>query len=80
MYVMNTKSLLYINAMDNWYDISGFYPDFHFTIKEAKSVTLNTFRKKSFLFKSFVKIELSYVFTINMFSTAENCMEKWIIL
>ena len=27
-----------------------------------------------FLFKSFVKIELSYVFTINMFSTAENCM------
>ena len=36
--------------------------------------------KKSFLFKSFVKIELSYVFTINMFSTAENCMEKGIIL
>ena len=27
-----------------------------------------------FLFKSFVKKELSYVFTINMFSTAENCM------
>ena len=33
-----------------------------------------------FLFKSFEKIELSYVFTINMFSTAENCIEKWIIL
>ena len=29
-----------------------------------------------FLFKSFVKIELSYVFTINMFSTAESCMEQ----
>ena len=29
------------------------------------------FRKKYFLFKSFVKIELSYVFTINMFITVE---------
>ena len=48
----------------------------NFIIKETRSVTMNTFRKKSFLFKSFVKIELSYVFTINMFSTAENCMEK----
>ena len=45
-------------------------------LKETRSVTVNIFRKKSFLFKSFVKIELSYVFTINMFSTAENCMEK----
>ena len=46
--------------------------------KETKSVTMNIFRnfEFSFLFKSFVKIELSYVFTINMFSTAENCMEK----
>ena len=33
------------------------------------------FSKKN-LFKSFVEIELSYVFTINMFSTAANCMEK----
>ena len=39
-------------------------------------VTMNVFQKESFLFKSFVKIELSYVFTINMLSTAENCMEK----
>ena len=46
-------------------------------IKETKSVTMNIFLNK---FKSFVKIELSYVFTINMFSTAENCMEKWNIL
>ena len=28
----------------------------------------------------FVKVELSYVFTINLFTVAENCMEKWIIL
>ena len=42
-----------------------------FIKKETRSVTLNIFRKKSFLFKSFVKKkELSYVFTINMFSTA----------
>ena len=33
---------------------------------------MSKFRKKN-LFKSFVKVELSYVFTINMFSTAENC-------
>ena len=35
---------------------------------------MNIFRFFNFLFKSFVKKELSYVFTINMFSTAENCM------
>ena len=46
--------------------------------KETRSVTMNIFRKKKkkILFKSFVKIELSYVFTINMFSTAESCMEQ----
>ena len=60
-----------------WYH---FYSVNYSVFKEAKSVTLNMFRKKSFLFKSFVKIKLSYVFTINMFSTAENCMEKLIIL
>ena len=38
---------------------------------------MNIFRKKDrFLFKSFLKVELSYVFTIKMLSTAENCMEK----
>ena len=30
----------------------------------TKSVTMNIFEKNSFLFKSFVKVELSYVFTI----------------
>ena len=29
-----------------------------------------------FLFKSFVKVELSYDFTINLFTIAENCTEK----
>ena len=33
-------------------------------------------KKKKNIFKSFVKIGLSYVFTMNMFSTAENRMEK----
>ena len=51
-----------------------------FTIKAAYSVTLNIFWIFFFVFKSFVKVEVSYVFTIEMFSTAENCMEKWIIL
>ena len=44
--------------------------------KAAYSVTMKIFRNNYFLFKSFVKVELSYVFTIKMFSTAENCMEK----
>ena len=37
---------------------------------------MNIFRFFLFHSKSFVKIELSYVFTINMFSTAENCTES----
>ena len=45
-------------------------------IKVTRSAIMNIFRKKSFLFKSFVIIELSYNFTINLFTTAENCMEK----
>ena len=44
--------------------------------KETRSVTMNIFRKKYFPFKSFVKMELSYIFTINMVSTAKNCKEK----
>ena len=38
--------------------------------KETRSVTMIIFWKKIFFLKSFVKIELSYNFTINMFSTA----------
>ena len=45
-------------------------------IKEAKSATMNIFRNFYFLFKSFVKVKLSYVFTLNLFTIAENCTEK----
>ena len=44
--------------------------------KENKSATMNIFRFFYFLFKSFVKVELSFVFTINMFTIAENYTEK----
>ena len=44
------------------------------SLKKTRYVTMNIFRIIYFLFKSFVKKELSYVFTINMFSTAKNCM------
>ena len=47
-----------------------------FVIKVTKSAIMNIFRKKYFLFKSFVKIELSYAVTINLFTKAENCMGK----
>ena len=45
-------------------------------LKETRSITMNIFRKKKILLKSFVKIELSYIFTINMVSAAENCKER----
>ena len=45
-------------------------------LKETKSATIIIFRFFYFLFKSFVKVELSYAFTINMFTIAENCMVK----
>ena len=48
----------------------------HFLFKETKSATMNIFEFFLFLFKSFVKVELSYVFTINLFTIAENCTEK----
>ena len=44
--------------------------------KETKSGTMNIFRIFYFLFKSFVKVALSYVFTINIFTIAENGTEK----
>ena len=44
-------------------------------MKDTRSVTINIFQKK-ILFESFVKTELSYVFTIDMFSPAKNGMEK----
>ena len=45
-------------------------------LKETKSATINIFRIFCFLFKTFVKVELSYVFTISLFTIAENCTEK----
>ena len=44
------------------------------------SVTLNIFRKFLFYFKSICKSRIKLCFHDNMFSTAENCMETWIIL
>ena len=41
---------------------------------------MNIFRKNTFFLNFFEKIELSYIVTTNMISTAENCKEKWIIL
>ena len=37
---------------------------------------MNIFQKNSFLFKSFVKIEFSYVVTINVPSTAETAWKS----
>ena len=45
-------------------------------LKRLSLQLLTFFEKIYFLFKSIVKVELSYVFTINMFAMAENCMEK----
>ena len=49
-------------------------------IKETKSANMSNFRKFAFLFKSFVKVELSYVFTIHLIIIAEYRMENLISL
>ena len=46
------------------------------SLKKTKSATMNMFGNFLFFFKSFVKVQLSCVFTLNLFTTAENCMEK----
>ena len=45
-------------------------------INDTYLLTMNFFEIFYFLFKSFVKVELSYVFTVNLFTIAENCTEK----
>ena len=49
-------------------------------VKETKSVTMNIFRKKIFSFYIICKGRINLRFYNKMLSTAENCMEKWIIL
>ena len=53
------------------------------TKSETKRLSLQLwtfFEKFSFLKMVFVEVELSHVFSINLFAISENCMEKWIIL
>ena len=45
-------------------------------LKAAYSVTMNVFRNFLFSFSIICKSRINYVFTIKLFSTAENCMEK----
>ena len=47
--------------------------------KETKSATMNIFRKIFFSKNGVFKVELSHVISINLFTIAENCMEKQII-
>ena len=42
------------------------------TLQETKFATMNIFSIFLIFFKSFVKAELSYVITINLFTIAEN--------
>ena len=48
----------------------------YFHLKLHTLQLLKIFEIFYFLFKSFVKVELSYVFTINLFTLAENRTEK----
>ena len=45
-------------------------------LKEAKSANMNIFGFFYFLFKSFVKVDLSYVVTINLFTIAETARKS----
>ena len=55
-------------ATDIKLDMTAIYSKCTFILlEETGSVTMNIFgKKKYFLFKSFVKVELTFVFTINM--------------
>ena len=46
------------------------------TLKRLSLQLCTFFEIFYFVFKSFVKVELSYVFTINLITIAENCTEK----
>ena len=46
------------------------------SVKETKSATINIFQKNLFVFKTFVKVELNCIFTINLFTISENFMGK----
>ena len=50
--------------------------DLHVSLNNPSSGDINSSNLPCFPFKSFVKVELSYVFTINLFTIAENCTEK----
>ena len=73
MYPENLSKIMLINLKcTHVYDFFN-----NSSLKEVKSATMNIFRFFFyFLFKSFVKVELSYVFTINLFTIAKNCTEK----
>ena len=45
-------------------------------VKETKSVTMKHFFQKIFSFEIICKNRIKLCFPINMFSTAETCMEK----
>ena len=75
---MRTQLLLVKSTFPKWKGgekLESYLMIIMLCVKETRSVTMNIFRKQT-LFKSFVKIELMYIFTINMVSTAENCKEK----
>ena len=65
-----------ITIGSNWQNVQYTFVNvfLHIIFKVTKSAIINIFR--IFISKSFVKIELSYAFTINLFTIAENCIEK----
>ena len=48
----------------------------HHPLKRLSLQLLTFIENFYFLFKSLVKVELRYVFTINLFTIAENCTKK----
>ena len=73
--ILCSKKIVYLNL---WI-ISVYFPlCVNSPFLKRLSLQLRTFfeKKKILLKMVFVKVELSYVFTINLFTIAENCMEK----
>ena len=68
--------LLYASIVDGMSLTQILISKTEFFLKRLSLQPLTFFDFFYLLFKSFVKVEFSYVFVINLFTLAENCMEK----
>ena len=73
-FISASKRTIYLVTVSETYDM--FCQVLYHLLKRLSLQLATSFEIFSFLFKLFVKVELSYVLTMNLFTKAENCTEK----